>query len=60
MRTLAILFVAATMLAGCVVVPHHDGRRGHHYRGHEFSQSGPSHHYHSGPRHGSGHRHHRR
>ncbi|CAM4182926.1 hypothetical protein BOTU111921_15675 [Bordetella tumbae] len=50
MRTLAILFIAATTLAGCIVVPHHGGH-GHYRGGHGYySQPGPSPYYYSGPR----------
>lgn len=51
MKTIAILLIAATTLAGCIVVPRHGGGHGHYHGGHGFSHSGPSPYYHSGPRH---------
>jgi len=50
MRTIAILLIAASTLAGCIVVPRHGGH-GHYHGGHGFSHSGPSPYYHYGPRH---------
>jgi len=51
MKTFAILFIAATMLAGCIVVPRHGGH-GHYRDGHGYySQPGHSSHYYYGPHH---------
>lgn len=61
MKTLAILLITATTLAGCIVVPHgHHGGRGHGGHG-GYGYAQPSHHYgdyHSGHR-GPRYRHHR-
>ena len=57
MKTLAILLITAMTLAGCIVVPHSHGGRGH--GGYGYAQ--PSHHYggHYSGHHGSRYRHHR-